>query len=88
MFSGCPYNIPSLKIAGYLANEDRPNVMFYPPPPLHRAYRSQHGCKFTSVIPTNVFGQWDNFNLEDGHVIPGLMHKVYTAKRKVKGHGA
>lgn len=47
----------------------------------NKAYHSQHGCKFTSVIPTNVFGQWDNFNLEDGHVIPGLMHKVYKAKR-------
>ncbi|CAH1250097.1 GDP-L-fucose synthase-like [Branchiostoma lanceolatum] len=50
----------------------------------NRAYYVQHGCKFTSVIPTNVFGPHDNFNLEDGHVVPGLVHKVYTAKRDNK----
>ena len=46
-----------------------------------RAYHSDHGCHFTSVIPTNVFGPHDNFSIEDGHVLPGLMHKVYQAKR-------
>ncbi|XP_071941806.1 GDP-L-fucose synthase-like [Antedon mediterranea] len=46
----------------------------------NKAYHSQHGCMFTSVIPTNVFGPHDNFNLENGHVIPGLIHKVYRAK--------
>lgn len=46
----------------------------------NRAYHQQHGCKFTSVIPTNVFGPNDNFNIEDGHVLPGLIHKVYLAK--------
>ena len=46
-----------------------------------RAYHQQHGCHFTSVIPTNVFGPHDNYNIEDGHVLPGLMHKVYKAKR-------
>lgn len=44
-------------------------------------YHTQHKCRFTSVIPTNVFGQHDNFSLEDGHVLPGLIHKTYTAKR-------
>lgn len=34
------------------------------------------------MIPTNVFGPHDNFNLEDGHVLPGLINKVYTAKSK------
>ncbi|XP_033101953.1 GDP-L-fucose synthase-like isoform X2 [Anneissia japonica] len=46
----------------------------------NKAYHSQHGCTFTSVIPTNVFGPYDNFNLQDGHVIPGLIHKIYRAK--------
>uniref|UniRef100_T1JCL4 GDP-L-fucose synthase n=1 Tax=Strigamia maritima TaxID=126957 RepID=T1JCL4_STRMM len=46
----------------------------------NRAYNVQHGSKFTSVIPTNVFGPYDNFNLEDGHVLPGLIHKTHTAK--------
>ncbi|XP_064628791.1 GDP-L-fucose synthase-like isoform X2 [Lineus longissimus] len=47
----------------------------------NRGYRQQYGCNFTSVIPTNVFGPHDNFNIDDGHVLPGLMHKVYMAKR-------
>ena len=58
------------------------SISFPLPSFLLRAYFTQHDCKFTAVIPTNVFGPWDNFNLQDGHVIPGLMHKVYAAKRK------
>ena len=38
---------------------------------LNRGYSQQHGCKFTSVVPCNVFGPHDNFNMQDGHVIPG-----------------
>jgi GDP-L-fucose synthase len=41
-----------------------------------------NGTKFVSVIPTNIFGPHDNYNLEDGHVIPGLMHKCHIAKEK------
>ncbi len=46
----------------------------------------------TCVIPTNVYGPYDNFNLEDSHVIPGLIHRAYLAKRDgtdfvVKGSG-
>lgn len=48
---------------------------------LNKGYREQHGCSFTSVIPCNVFGPHDNFNIEDGHVLPGLIHKVYNAKQ-------
>uniref|UniRef100_A0A8B9SF54 GDP-L-fucose synthase n=1 Tax=Anas platyrhynchos TaxID=8839 RepID=A0A8B9SF54_ANAPL len=44
-------------------------------------YFEQHGCRFTAVIPTNIFGPHDNFNIEDGHVLPGLIHKVYLAKQ-------
>lgn len=47
----------------------------------NRGYYTQHGCHFTSVVPTNVFGPYDNFNLEDGHVLPGLIRKVYEAKK-------
>jgi GDP-L-fucose synthase len=46
-----------------------------------RAYHEQYGCHFTSVIPTNIFGAHDNYNLEDSHVIPGLIHKCYLAKK-------
>ncbi|CAG8585777.1 16161_t:CDS:2, partial [Racocetra fulgida] len=44
------------------------------------AYYDQFGDKFTSVIPTNVFGPHDNYDLQDSHVIPGLIHKCYLAK--------
>eukprot|EP00002_Diphylleia_rotans_P009222 TRINITY_DN1926_c0_g1_i2.p1 TRINITY_DN1926_c0_g1~~TRINITY_DN1926_c0_g1_i2.p1 ORF type:complete len:320 (+),score=73.97 TRINITY_DN1926_c0_g1_i2:61-1020(+) len=48
---------------------------------LNRCYREQYGCNFTSVIPTNIFGEFDNFSIQDGHVIPGLIHKCYLAKK-------
>lgn len=47
----------------------------------NRGYHRQYGCHFTSVVPTNVFGKYDNFSLEDSHVIPGLIHKIYLAKK-------
>lgn len=47
----------------------------------NRAYNQQYGCKFTSVIPTNIYGPHDNFHLKDSHVIPGLMHRCYLAKQ-------
>lgn len=43
----------------------------------NKAYFQQHGCLFTSVIPCNVFGPHDNFNLQSSHVIPGLMRKLH-----------
>jgi len=45
-----------------------------------RAYRDQYGCNFVTVIPCNIYGPNDNFNLESGHVIPSLIHKCYIAK--------
>jgi len=47
----------------------------------NRAYHDQYGCDFTSAIPTNIFGPNDNFDLEDSHVIPALIHKCVLAKR-------
>lgn len=44
-------------------------------------YRKLTGLNWISVIPTNVFGENDNFNLNDSHLIPGLIHKAYLAKR-------
>ena len=45
-----------------------------------RAYRDQYGCNFVTVIPCNIYGPNDNFNLDSGHVIPSLIHKCYLAK--------
>lgn len=46
-----------------------------------RAYNEQYNCNFVTVIPTNIYGPHDNFNLEDSHVIPALIHKCHQAKR-------
>lgn len=49
---------------------------------MNRAYAEEYGCNFTSIIPTNIYGPHDNFSIEKGHVIPGLIHKCYLAKLK------
>jgi len=46
-----------------------------------RAYNEQYGLSYTSVIPTNIYGPNDNFNPQNGHVIPSLIHKCYLAKK-------
>jgi GDP-L-fucose synthase len=46
-----------------------------------RAYRDQYGCNFVTVIPCNIYGPHDNYNLDSGHVIPSLIHKCYLAKK-------
>lgn len=48
---------------------------------MNRAYAEEYGCNFTSIIPTNIYGPHDNFSIKNGHVIPGLIHKCYIAKR-------
>lgn len=45
-----------------------------------KIYRETYGDDFICVIPTNIYGPHDNFNLEDAHVIPALIHKCYLAK--------
>lgn len=44
------------------------------------AYRSQHGFNSAVLIPGNVYGEWDNFNLEQSHVIPALIRKYIEAR--------
>lgn len=46
-----------------------------------QAYREQFGRQYFSVIPTNIYGPGDNYNLQDGHVVPTLIHKFYLAKK-------
>jgi GDP-L-fucose synthase len=45
-----------------------------------RAYQMQYNKNWTTIIPTNVYGKYDQFNLETAHVIPALIHKCYLAK--------
>ena len=44
------------------------------------AYRSQYGCNFISVMPTNLYGQNDNYDLNNSHVLPALIRKFHEAK--------
>lgn len=44
------------------------------------AYRQQYGRHYISTMPTNLYGPFDNFNLDSGHVLPALMRKSYEAK--------
>lgn len=48
---------------------------------LCNAYRSQYGCNFISVMPTNLYGPNDNYDLEKSHVLPALMRKFITAQK-------
>lgn len=45
------------------------------------AYNDQYGTKFVSVMPTNLYGPNDNFDLESSHVLPALLRKVHEAKQ-------
>ena len=45
-----------------------------------QAYREQYDLDYKSVIPTNIYGINDNFSVENGHVIPSLIHKCYIAR--------
>lgn len=46
------------------------------------AYRDQYGCNFVSVMPTNLYGPNDNYDLNNSHVLPALLRKFHTAKMK------
>jgi GDP-L-fucose synthase len=47
---------------------------------LSEAYRDQYGCNFISAMPTNLYGQGDNYHQENSHVVPALIRRFYEAK--------
>ena len=47
---------------------------------LCEAYRAQYGCNFISVMPTNLYGPNDNYDLENSHVLPAMIRKFHEAK--------
>jgi GDP-L-fucose synthase len=51
---------------------------------LCQAYRQQHGCDFISAMPTNLYGENDNFDLQSSHVLPALIAKAHAAKTEGK----
>jgi len=48
---------------------------------MNKCYKDEYDCNFTSIIPTNIYGPADNYSIDGGHVIPGLIHKCFMAKR-------
>ena len=48
------------------------------------AYRAQYGCNFISVMPTNMYGPNDNYDLNNSHVLPALIRKFHEAKAEGK----
>lgn len=57
-----------------------------------KSYQENFGRDYICVIPTNIYGPYDNFHLEDGHVIPSLIHQCYLSKKEgrpfvIKGSG-
>ncbi|MFC0185045.1 GDP-L-fucose synthase [Pseudarcicella hirudinis] len=44
------------------------------------AYRSQYNCDFISVMPTNLYGPNDNYDLQNSHVLPAMIRKFHEAK--------
>lgn len=47
---------------------------------LCQAYHGQYGCRFISVMPTNLYGPGDNYHLQNAHVLPALIRKFHEAK--------
>jgi GDP-L-fucose synthase len=47
---------------------------------LCEGYRDQYGCNFISVMPTNLYGYGDNYDLKSSHVLPALIRKFHEAK--------
>lgn len=45
-----------------------------------QAYRAQYGCNFICVMPSNLYGENDNYDLENAHVLPALLRKFHEAK--------
>ncbi|WP_353722700.1 GDP-L-fucose synthase [Dyadobacter sp. 676] len=48
------------------------------------AYRAQYGCNFISVMPTNLYGPNDNYDLNNSHVLPAMIRKFHEAKEEGK----
>lgn len=49
---------------------------------LCQAYRTQHGCDFVTLVPTNLYGPGDRFDPDRGHVIPALIRRLTAARER------
>lgn len=64
--------LPNLGSVGYAAAKKMVLVQSW-------SYRQQYGFNSIALIPGNVYGEWDNFNLQDAHVVPALLRKYLEA---------
>ena len=51
------------------------------------AYNRQYGTRYLAVMPTNLYGPGDNFDLANSHVLPALIRKFHEAKDAARPHG-
>lgn len=65
--------LPQIESAGYSVAKKVQLIQSW-------AYRAQHGFNSVVLIPGNLYGEWDNFNLEQAHVIPALIRKYMEAR--------
>ncbi|SJZ74456.1 GDP-L-fucose synthase family protein [Sediminibacterium ginsengisoli] len=69
-------------LSGYLESTNQPYAIAkIAGIELCNAYRDQYGCNFISVMPTNLYGPNDHYDLQKSHVLPALLRKFITAKR-------
>lgn len=77
-----------VKEESFLKGELEPTNQAYAIAKIHgihmlKAYNKQHGLKGVSLMPANLYGPFDNFHPQNGHVIPALMHKFYNNNETV-----
>jgi GDP-L-fucose synthase len=46
-----------------------------------KVYRQEFGVNFLTLVPTNIYGPGDNWDINTGHVVPSLIHKIHQAKK-------
>jgi GDP-L-fucose synthase len=72
----------SYLLSGYLEDTNEPYAIAkIAGIKLCESYRRQYDCNFIAVMPTNLYGPNDNYNLSNSHVLPALIRKFYEAKQ-------
>jgi len=92
--SSCIYPKMSLQpikeeylLSGYLEETNKPYAISkIAGIELCNSYRAQYGCNFISIMPTNLYGTNDNYDLENSHVLPALLRKFIEAKKNDEKH--
>ena len=87
--SSCIYPKMSLQpikeeylLSGYLEETNKPYAISkIAGIELCNSYRAQYNCNFISIMPTNLYGTNDNYDLENSHVLPALLRKFIEAKK-------